>query len=36
VTAAKDHATGDRILEIEVRGKRRVGYCNFADRGAAL
>jgi len=27
VTIAKDHTTGDRILEIEVRGKRGVGYC---------
>lgn len=27
VTIAKDHATGERILEIEVRGKRGVGYC---------
>jgi integrase len=27
VTIAKDHATGERILEIEVRGKRGVGFC---------
>jgi len=27
VTIAKDQATGGRILEIEVRGKRGVGYC---------
>jgi integrase len=27
VTIAIDHATGERILEIEVRGKRGVGYC---------
>jgi integrase len=27
VTIAKDHTTGERILEIEVRGKRGVGYC---------
>lgn len=27
VTIAKDQATGDRILEIEVRGKRGIGYC---------
>jgi integrase len=27
VTIAKDNATGERILEIEVRGKRGVGYC---------
>jgi integrase len=27
VTIAKDQATGERILEIEVRGKRGVGYC---------
>ena len=26
-TAVVDEATGDRILEIEVRGKRGVGYC---------
>ena len=27
VTAVKDEATGEEILEIEVRGKRGVGYC---------
>ena len=27
VTIVTDDATGDRILEIEVRGKRGVGYC---------
>lgn len=27
VTIAKDEATGQRILEIEVRGKRGVGHC---------
>lgn len=27
VTIAEDEATGERILEIEVRGKRGVGYC---------
>jgi len=27
VTIVEDEATGDRILEIEVRGKRGVGYC---------
>lgn len=27
VTIVKDAATGERILEIEVRGKRGVGYC---------
>ena len=27
VTIAVDHATGEKILEIEVRGKRGVGYC---------
>ncbi len=27
VTIAIDHGTGERILEIEVRGKRGVGYC---------
>jgi integrase len=27
VTVVKDRATGERILEIEVRGKRGVGYC---------
>jgi integrase len=27
VTVVKDEATGERILEIEVRGKRGVGYC---------
>jgi integrase len=27
VTIANDEATGERILEIEVRGKRGVGYC---------
>lgn len=27
VSIVEDHATGDRILEIEVRGKRGVGYC---------
>lgn len=27
VTIAKDHATDQRILEIEVRGKRGVGFC---------
>jgi integrase len=27
VTVAVDHGTGERILEIEVRGKRGVGYC---------
>lgn len=27
ITIVKDEATGERILEIEVRGKRGVGYC---------
>jgi hypothetical protein len=27
VAIVKDDATGERILEIEVRGKRGVGYC---------
>jgi integrase len=27
VTIAEDDATGERILEIEVRGKRGIGYC---------
>jgi integrase len=27
VTIVQDDATGERILEIEVRGKRGVGYC---------
>ena len=27
VTIVEDEATGERILEIEVRGKRGVGYC---------
>ena len=27
VTIVRDEATGERILEIEVRGKRGVGYC---------
>src|SRR5262249_54041527 len=27
VTIAEDDRSGDRILEIEVRGKRGVGYC---------
>jgi integrase len=27
VNVAVDHGTGERILEIEVRGKRGVGYC---------
>ncbi len=27
VTIVTDHATGQRILEIQVRGKRGVGYC---------
>jgi integrase len=27
VTLSRDHATGETILEIEVRGKRGVGYC---------
>jgi integrase len=27
VTIAADHATGERILEIEVRGKRGIGFC---------
>jgi integrase len=27
VTIVKDHATGERLLEIEVRGKRGVGHC---------
>ncbi|MGC1776326.1 MAG: site-specific integrase [Xanthobacteraceae bacterium] len=27
VTIAKDAATGERILEIEVRGKRGIGFC---------
>lgn len=27
VSVVKDHSTGERILEIEVRGKRGVGYC---------
>jgi len=27
ITIVKDQATGERILEIEVRGKRGIGYC---------
>lgn len=27
ISIVEDHATGDRILEIEVRGKRGIGYC---------
>jgi len=27
VTIVEDERSGDRILEIEVRGKRGVGYC---------
>ena len=27
VTIVRDEATGERILEIEVRGKRGIGYC---------
>jgi len=27
ITVVRDEATGERILEIEVRGKRGVGYC---------
>ena len=35
VTVVDDDATGERILEIEVRGKRGVGYCK-STRGAVL
>jgi len=35
VTIVTDEATGDRILEIEVRGKRGVGYCKSMP-GAVL
>jgi integrase len=34
-TTAYDEATGERILEIEVRGKRGVGFCK-STRGAVL
>ena len=27
VTIVRDHATGERILEIVVRGKRGIGHC---------
>ena len=33
VTIIDDHGSGERILEIEVRGKRGVGYC-MSTRGA--
>jgi hypothetical protein len=32
VTIVEDHATGERILEIDVRGKRGVGYCKSMPR----
>jgi integrase len=32
VTIVKDDASGERILEIEVRGKRRVGYCKSTPK----
>lgn len=35
VAIVKDEATGERILEIEVRGKRGVGYCKSMP-GAVL
>lgn len=35
VTVVEDDATGERILEIEVRGKRGVGYCKSMP-GAVL
>jgi integrase len=35
VAIVTDHATGQRILEIEVRGKRGVGYCK-STTGAVL
>ena len=35
MTIVKDEATGERILEIEVRGKRGVGYCKSMP-GAVL
>jgi integrase len=35
VTIAKDRATGERILEIEVRGKRGVGYCKSMPAAVA-
>jgi integrase len=35
VTIVTDEATGERILEIEVRGKRGVGYCKSMP-GAVL
>ncbi|MDE2020759.1 MAG: tyrosine-type recombinase/integrase family protein, partial [Patescibacteria group bacterium] len=35
VTVVQDEATGERILEIEVRGKRGVGYCKSMP-GAVL
>ena len=37
MTIVKDEATGETILEIEVRGKRGVGYCKeHARRGQAV
>jgi hypothetical protein len=32
VAAVDDEATGERILEIEVRGKRGVGHCKSMPR----
>jgi len=35
--SSKDRETNERILEIEVRGKRGVGYCQeYAERGSTL
>jgi hypothetical protein len=36
VTIVEDERSGDRILEIEVRGKRGVGYCKSIPPLAAL
>jgi hypothetical protein len=36
VTIVEDEFSGDRILEIEVRGKRGVGYCKSMPSRAAL
>ena len=36
VTVVKDDATGEEILEIEVRGKRGVGHCKSMPRAAEV
>jgi hypothetical protein len=36
VSIVKDRATGERILEIEVRGKRGMGYCKSMPRRRAV